>query len=124
MSAGDLYYYFLAMHPEYNYYALLDINQDGDDEILVCESNVIGEQLVDIWVIRGGIYYLECEDIWPRVAPLTYNDFYCWVENRLDVPGGWAATYYWVEENGKIRGRSREPYDTFGDEIIFLPRPE
>lgn len=123
MTAGPQHYYFLAEHPEYGYYALLDINQDGTDEILVCESNVIGEQKVDIWVYRGGLYYLECEDICPRVSPLTYNSFYGWIENRLDTPSGRAVTYYWVEENGDISAESYEPYDETGEVIIFQPRP-
>lgn len=110
MTAGPLHYYFLAEHPEYDYYALLDINQDGTDEILVSESNVTGEQKVDIWVNRGGLYYLAYEDIWAVIVPLSYNPGNRWVENMLFGAMGGGMEFFYLDDEMNVVRESFEDY--------------
>jgi hypothetical protein len=153
IHAGPLHYYFLAMHPEYNYYALLDINQDGIDELLTCETtNHVEGWYVDIWVNQGGIYGLACEDIWVKVGPLTYNRQQRWVENQTSGTAGGGVEFFYMNESRDIIWECFESYEHCGrryneesvdtweehmayerladaydpeksEEIIFLPRP-
>ena len=153
IHAGPLHYYFLAMHPEYNYYALLDINQDGIDELLTCETtDTVEGQYVDIWVNQGGIFTLSYEDIWIKIGPLTYNPYECWVENKLSGTGGGGVEFFYLDGYGNVIRESYEHYEWCGglyngevvddweeymayerledaydpeksEEIIFLPRP-
>ena len=115
MTAGPLHYYFLAMHPEYKYYALLDINQDGTDEILVCETTTFAEgQYVDIWVNQGGIFTLGYEDIWIKIGPLTYNPYQRWVENGLSGTGGGGMEFFYLDGSGNVIRESFEHYEWCG----------
>lgn len=153
IHAGPLHYYFLAEHPEYNYYALLDIDQDGIEELLACETTQNPDQRLDIWVNQGGIYGLACEDIWVKVGPLTYNRQQRWVENRTSgTSGGGGVEFFYMNESRDIIWESFAHYDWCGalyngevvddweeymayerlddaydpeksEEIIFLPRP-
>lgn len=115
MTAGALHYYFLAQHPEYNYYALLDINQDGIDELLTCETtNTVEGQEVDIWVNQGGIYTLAYENIWIKIGPLTYNRYQRWVENILSGTGGGGMEFFYLDGSGNVIRESFEHYEWCG----------
>ncbi len=114
VTAGELHYYFLAEHPEYNYYALLDINGDGTDELLVSETDLPGDQQVDIWVNQGGIYVPGYENICARATSLTYNPYQKWVENVIVGAMGGGVEFFCLDGSGNVIRESFEHYEWCG----------
>ena len=114
VTAGELHYYFLAEHPEYDYYALLDINGDGTDELLVSETDLPGDQQVDLWVNDGGIYVPGYENICARAASLTYNPYQQWVENVIVGAMGGGVEFFYLDGSGRVVRESFEHYEWCG----------
>ena len=114
VTAGELHYYFLAEHPEYNYYALLDINGDGTDELLVSETDLPGDQQVDLWINQGGIYVPGYENICARAASLTYNPYQKWVENVIVGAMGGGVEFFYLDGSGRVVRESFEHYEWCG----------
>lgn len=109
----DVYFEFLAEHPEYRYYALLDINADGCPELLASEDNGQPHSYIDLWVF-GGSFVLAMEDIWVKNVPLTYSPENHWLENVLSGTGGGGYEFYSLNDALEVCRESFEYYDYTG----------
>ena len=118
---------FLNEHTEYNYYALLDINQDGVSEMLATKkldhtgnftSN--GEYL-DLFVYRDGAISLAYEDIRSQYTPLAYDNQNCWIVSSIGGSGGSGVSFISLDQSLVVQEESFESYcfgvDQDGNEI-------
>lgn len=94
-----LYLDFLATHPEYHYYALLDVNQDGSMELLASADNGQPHSRIDLWVWDGE-FRRELEDMWAKYCPLSYGSNNRWIcEISGGTGGSGGAILYYLDEN-------------------------
>lgn len=98
----SVYMEFLAQNPVYNYYALLDINQDGCMELLAMEQMYAEGHNVDLWIYTGESFYLGWEDIWSASGDLTYNKKNRWLESENIDPYANGMFFYFLGDSGTV----------------------
>ena len=111
---GDPYQQFLQENPQYGYYALLDINGDGNQELLATENAEPGEQKVDIWLHQKGAFTLGYADICVIVANLTYNAEYQRLENIIVGAMGGGMEFFTLDDTMTVQRTSFEHYEWCG----------
>ena len=111
---GDPYQQFLQENPQYGYYALLDINGDGNQELLATENAEPGEQKVDIWLCQNGAFTLGYADICVIVANLTYNAEYQRLENIIVGAMGGGMEFFTLDDTMTVQRTSFEHYEWCG----------
>jgi len=108
-----LYLSFLSQHPEYNYYALVDVNQDGTMELLASEDNGNPHSYIDLWILDGD-FRLGWEDIWAKYDPIAYSPTNRWIVTQVGGTGGMGYWFYSLDENLTVRKQGVEYYDFCG----------
>ena len=110
----DPYQQFLQENSQYGYYALLDINGDGNQELLATEIAEPGEQKVDIWLHQKGAFTLGYADICVIVANLTYNAEYQRLENIIVGAMGGGMEFFTLDDTMTVQRTSFEHYEWCG----------
>lgn len=114
---------FLQNHPEYLYYAILDINQDGTPELLATESDCSqwGSAFaeVDLFVHRNGEIQLAYENLYSKDS-LMYSSRNRWIVESVSGTGGNGWVFYQLDARLKVQTQSIEhylEYDENGNEF-------
>ena len=121
---NSLYLKFLQDYPNYLYYALLDINQDGMVELLATESDCTWGSAfaeVDFFVYRDGEIRLAYENIWSNNINLMYSQNNQWIEACVYGTGRGNVEFYYLDEKLNVNRQSFDrslSLDEKGNEII------
>lgn len=101
------YVEFLQKHSEYNYYAILDINDDGVLEMLATDwvsDNYTSSHLgVDLYIWLDGKISLVYEDLWSKYSNLSYDSINHWIQGGTGGTGVSGDWFVYLDENLKVR---------------------
>ena len=117
VGADEIVYLdFLAQHPEYLCFALLDVNQDGCMELLVSQDDCIQYYPLfpyELWVWKDGTFQLAYDHIREKLDRIQYSPQYRWIVDRTGGTGGSGGyCFYYLDENLSIQTLD---YGTYGD---------
>ena len=102
----SIYLEFLKNHPEYNYYAVLDINKDGIFELFATDDvtdDFSPEYLFDVFVYRDGKVCIGYEDIWAKYSSLEYDSVNEWFCTLHGGTSGGGVSFYYLDEESNVQ---------------------
>lgn len=100
------YQAFLSAHPEYNYYAFLDVN--GDDTLEMLTANEVNAKMepvnmVDLYVYDHGTIRLACDDIWAKYDIILYDNVNHWLAVYHGGTSGHGMSFYYLDEQLQVQ---------------------
>lgn len=115
---------YLQNHPEYNYYAILDVNCDGTLELLATDRpySTFGVHFyVDLYVNKNDKIELVREDIWAKYGSIKYDPKNRWIETLNGGTSGYGSTFLYFDTFGTVQETSYDHrchrVDESGNEI-------
>lgn len=106
------YWAFLHAYPEYNYYALLDINQDGIAELLatdwVYEDYTSSYNSVDLFLWKNGAFSLAYDNLWSQPFSLCYDSSNRWLHCDTNGTGMSGHIFVSLDKNLNVQEKTIE----------------
>lgn len=115
---------YLQNHPEYNYYAVLDVNCDGILELLATDRALTNYDIdfyVDLFMYENERIVMVREDIWAKYGSIKYDQENRWIETLNGGTSGYGSTFLYFDTFGTVQETSYDHrcyrVDESGNEI-------